>query len=175
MNVRPQQNQNQINGTKINLRACDLLRQVVQLCLCLEKEEKQEDRAAMPFSGGLYVHGTKPYLMLESRIPLHKPKSHVHTESASSQHTAGEIAQESLRSACAAQLRQVVPLAASPLLSADTSPAENRGWAGMQDCKDNRTHKSRVSEWLFKPPAACSWCKVQRRGKVGDGILPVRE
>lgn len=30
----------------------------------------------------------------------------------------------------------------------------------MQDCKDNSTQKSRVSEWFCKP-AACSWCKVK--------------
>lgn len=48
------------------------------------------------------------------------------------------------------------------LCSLQTLPLQKTGAVVvMQDCKDNSTHKSRVSEWPCKPPAACSWCKVK--------------
>lgn len=48
------------------------------------------------------------------------------------------------------------------LCSLLTLPLQKTGAVvGIRGCKDNSTHKSRVSEWLCQPPAAGSWCKVK--------------
>lgn len=67
--------------------------------------------------------------------------------------------------------KQEVSMCSSAQAGGTTSckpSAENRGCLGMQDCKDNSTHKSRVSEWLCKP-AACSWCKVKNGMREAGG------